>query len=205
MLEILALVFLCRKIKVIAYERKRKAGGFIALTIFLWFFGEVVGAFIVRTVADGIIIYVSAILGAVIGAVVSYLIVKNFPIGTYEVPKKPIDVKSVHPEARELPEPYEIKIIREKSLSGSYTAYTMIFNGEEFYINNGDEVVVKSSVDKNVIRFKGDLINSYEMKPLYFSVIPGQTAEIHIKPWKFAHKKHKGIEKLPVPKRRKKA
>lgn len=83
MLEIIALIFLTKKIGAICEDKGRKAGWYKALTVLLWFGCEVAGAFIgVITVGGGVIVYVYALIGAVVGAGISFVIAKNLkPIG----------------------------------------------------------------------------------------------------------------------------
>ena len=85
MLEILALVYLTRRIGDIAREKGRKAGWFKFMTVVLWIGCEIGGA-----VAGGIaaalldwpeaVTYLFALVGAVVGAGLSFLIVKTLPV-----------------------------------------------------------------------------------------------------------------------------
>jgi hypothetical protein len=85
MLEILLLIFLTRKIGAICEEKGRKAGGYKALTVVLWFGGEIAGAIIgvVATSGDGgALVYLLALFGAAVGAAISFAIVNSLtPIG----------------------------------------------------------------------------------------------------------------------------
>lgn len=85
MLEILALVYLTRRVGDIAREKGRKAGWFKLMTVLLWIGCEIGGA-----VAGGIavaltgwpeaVIYLFALVGALVGAALSFLIVKTLPV-----------------------------------------------------------------------------------------------------------------------------
>jgi hypothetical protein len=85
MLEIIALVYLTRRVGGIARGKGRKAGWFKLMTVLLWFGCEIGGA-----VAGGIIsalagwpeavIYLFALTGAAVGAGLSLLIVKTLPV-----------------------------------------------------------------------------------------------------------------------------
>ena len=86
MLEILLLIFLTKKIGEICQDKGRKAGGYKALTVVLWFGGEIVGAILglVATSGEGgALVYVLALIGAAVGAVISFTIVNNLtPLDT---------------------------------------------------------------------------------------------------------------------------
>jgi hypothetical protein len=85
MLEIIALVYLTRRVGEIAREKGRKAGWFKLMTVVLWIGCELGGA-----VAGGIAValagwpeavtYVFALVGAAAGAGLSFLIVKTLPV-----------------------------------------------------------------------------------------------------------------------------
>jgi len=78
MLEILVLFALTGKIGRICESKGRKSGGFKALTVLLWFGGEIVGAVIgYSTGGEGIGVYLFALIGAAIGAGISVLIAVN--------------------------------------------------------------------------------------------------------------------------------
>lgn len=80
MLEIVFLVWFCKKLAAIAREKNR-GGGWGALGALFWVGGEVTG-FIVASGSHGEdtgAMYGYAILGAVIGAVIAYVIVKSLP------------------------------------------------------------------------------------------------------------------------------
>jgi membrane protein DedA with SNARE-associated domain len=77
MLEILALVYLTRKIGRMVEEKGRKGGWYKALTVFLWIGGEIVGAVLGAILAGGeesILLYLFALMGAAAGAGTAYLI-----------------------------------------------------------------------------------------------------------------------------------
>ena len=76
MLEIIAVVFLAKKLAAIAKAKGRSAG-WAALGPVLWIGGEITGAVVgfAMTGGDGLAPYGFAIMGAIIGAVASYLIV----------------------------------------------------------------------------------------------------------------------------------
>ena len=85
MLEIIALIYLTRRVGEIAREKGRKAGWFKLMTVVLWFGCEIGGAVvggIVTAIAGWpeAVIYVLALVGAAAGAGLSFLIVKALPV-----------------------------------------------------------------------------------------------------------------------------
>jgi len=83
MLEILALIYLTRKNGAIAEKKGQKPGRYKFLTVLLWFGGEILGAILGAIVdggGDGMgAVYLFALVGAVVGAGLSRLIVNNLP------------------------------------------------------------------------------------------------------------------------------
>jgi MFS-type transporter involved in bile tolerance (Atg22 family) len=88
MIEILLLVALTRKIGRICEEKGRRAGGFKALTVVLWFGGEIVGAVIAAASGvEDLGVYLFALIGAAVGAGISVLIANNLtPVETDKFP-----------------------------------------------------------------------------------------------------------------------
>lgn len=80
MLEIIAAIFLGREIKKIVEAKGLKATRYIIIMIALWVGLEFTGA-IVGTLmfGEGGMVYLFAIIGAIIGAFLSYTIAKNAP------------------------------------------------------------------------------------------------------------------------------
>lgn len=80
MLEILILIHLCRKNGGIAEKKGHKPGRYKALTVLLWFggeiFGAIAGAFLT---GGGGAVYLLALIGALSGAGLSRLMVNNLP------------------------------------------------------------------------------------------------------------------------------
>jgi membrane protein DedA with SNARE-associated domain len=81
MIEILALIYLARKNGSIAEKKGHKPGRYKLLTVLLWLGGEVGGAFLGAMMAGGTeemgLIYLLALLGALVGALLSRLIVNK--------------------------------------------------------------------------------------------------------------------------------
>lgn len=94
MLEILGIILLSNKDKANAIKRERKPGGFVGLTIGLWFGLELIGGMIGSAAGLELGAYGLAILFAAIGGVVSYLIAKNCKPGDYIPPEQSISKAS---------------------------------------------------------------------------------------------------------------
>jgi hypothetical protein len=78
MLEILAIIALCKKLAAIAKEKGRSQG-WAALGALFWFMGEVVGFVVGEIMGLGLGGYLVAIAFACIGAFVAHTIVKALP------------------------------------------------------------------------------------------------------------------------------
>lgn len=77
MIEIIILVQFCKKLAAIAREKNR-SGSWGAVGAVGWIGGEVSGAVIGATGgADGMNLYGYAIAGAIVGAILAYVIVKS--------------------------------------------------------------------------------------------------------------------------------
>ena len=77
MLEILVIIYLCRKNAAAAAGRGRKPGGFVALTVFLWVGMEFLGGFIGGLAGLGTGTYLLAIAMAALGGLISCSAAKN--------------------------------------------------------------------------------------------------------------------------------
>ena len=87
MLEVFAIMMLCKANKKNALARGRRPGGYIALTIILWVGLELVGAFIGAAMGFegyGIIVPMYGLAG--LGALISFLCAKFGPKGNYVDP-----------------------------------------------------------------------------------------------------------------------
>jgi hypothetical protein len=78
MLEILFLIFLAKKIGKIVEEKGRKPGRYKAMLVAFWFGGEIIG-FIIggAMLGESIGMYLIALIGAGVGAAVSFGIANN--------------------------------------------------------------------------------------------------------------------------------
>jgi len=84
MLEILALVYLTRKIGGVVEAKGHKGGRYKVLTVVLWIGGEFVGAILGGVLSGGAesglgAVYLFALLGAAAGAGLAYFIAANVP------------------------------------------------------------------------------------------------------------------------------
>jgi hypothetical protein len=84
MLEIIALIYLTRRVGEIARGKGRKAGWFKLMTVLLWFgceFGGGIAGAIIAELAGWpeAVAYLIALVGALVGAGLSLLIVKTLP------------------------------------------------------------------------------------------------------------------------------
>lgn len=94
MLEIILLIFLTRKIGEIVEEKGRKGTWYKVMTVVLWIGGEIVGALIGAVVAglSGIgdfSIYIFALVGAAVGAGISFIVAKSLSPVEYNAPPPP--------------------------------------------------------------------------------------------------------------------
>jgi len=83
-LEIIAIWQLNKNIGQIVERKGHRSGGYKFLTVALWFGGEIVGAFLGLAITGAdesaqCLVYLVAIVGAVIGGGISYLIASNLP------------------------------------------------------------------------------------------------------------------------------
>jgi hypothetical protein len=87
MLEIIFLVKFHKSLAAIAKEKNRTVG-WAGLGVILWITGEIAGAVLgAKNHANGMGLYGFALLGAVVGAVTAWVIVKSLtPIPTHPIP-----------------------------------------------------------------------------------------------------------------------
>jgi hypothetical protein len=84
MLEIILLITLTRRIGDILEQKGRKSGWYKLLTVLLWFGGEIIGGiigliFVGLSGLNEALIYVVALIGAVVGASAAFIIAKAVP------------------------------------------------------------------------------------------------------------------------------
>lgn len=91
MLEVFAIISLCRVNKNNAIKNGRRPGGFIALTIILWVVLELIGTIIGLFIFNGeyssyLAVLLCGLPCAALGGLISFLIAKNAPQGNYVDP-----------------------------------------------------------------------------------------------------------------------
>lgn len=78
MLEIFLLIYLSRQIGDIAREKGHSVGLYKFLTVIFWIFFEVLGGVVgILVLGEGLGMYLFAIIGAIIGYGILYMIVNN--------------------------------------------------------------------------------------------------------------------------------
>jgi hypothetical protein len=79
MLEIVGIVMFAKHLAGIA-ENKGRAKGWAALGVLGWIVGEILGAIVgAALIGEGLGLYLTALVGAAIGAGIAWLIVSNLP------------------------------------------------------------------------------------------------------------------------------
>ena len=95
MLEIILLIFLTRRVGEIVEEKGRRSGWYKVLTVVLWIGGEIIGAIVGLVVAEltgsgQFLMYLCALAGAALGAVLAFVIAKSLsPVAAYNTPPPP--------------------------------------------------------------------------------------------------------------------
>jgi hypothetical protein len=191
MLEILAIVWLCNKNKANALARGRKPGGFVGLTIALWFGLEFIGILVGMATEMGLGAYVLGLVLAIIGGVISYVVAKNVRPGDYVAPST-IMAANVTQNAQQLTAPARIDIVRESSMVGAAVKWTFTLNGQELgRLGNGQAMTVYTSLSQNVLVAK-DAYGT-EITPLMFGAQSGGHAELHFKVNRFIPESSTGL------------
>lgn len=190
--------------KKVAVARGRRPGGFIAITLVLCFGMEILG-YIIGLMIFGVNYYAlddpaylySALLGLgmlAVGALISYLIVRNCKPGSYRPPLKtpyapmpgfapqnpygaPLYAQP-EPAAEPLDEFATLEIMREASMRGEMTSWTFMLNGETVgSLGNGASRRTTTGQRQNMLRAVSE--NGLECMPLRFNVESGGNAVIH--------------------------
>ena len=94
MLEIFVLIFLTRRVGEIVEAKGRRTGWYKFLTVLLWIGCEIAGAFIGAIVvavtrSSELLIYLFALIGAAVGAGISFIIAKSVSPVTFDQPPPP--------------------------------------------------------------------------------------------------------------------
>jgi len=130
MLEILGIFYLCNANKRNALERGCKPGLYIGLTIGFWlgfeFLSIFIGAF---SGLDTSTLYPLALFSALLGGLISYILAKNCPKGTYVEPMDQMTLNS-NRTAEKLSVPATLEIVSNKTFFGSRLSYPITLNGQ---------------------------------------------------------------------------
>ena len=191
MLEIMGIILLCGANKKNCLARGRKPGGFIALTVILWFVMEIIGAFLGVLISESAV-YVFALLFAALGGLISWLICKNLSFGTYVDPKTAY-VQQVVQTSEKLNVPATLMIVRDKSAVGCAASYNVNLNGQPIgQIANGMILNASTDLRSNIISLN-DPITGVDMVQMAFMVNDGSNGEIHMKAGKFLPASCRGV------------
>lgn len=184
MLEIIAVMMLVNSNKKNAIQRGRKPGAFIALTLALWFGLEFLGFILGLAMgAEGVGLYLPALLLAAIGGVISYLVAKNCKTGEY-VPPAEKAAADILNSTESLEVPATLEITRDKSMVGALVATSLMLNGRLIgSVRNGESTTEKTDRKHNILC----IIDAYgnESQPYTFDMASGGHANIHFKAGRF--------------------
>lgn len=197
MLEIIALIALCRHNGRIVREKGRRSGGFIAITVILWFgleiLGAIIGVLVFDVTTNGDIpggIYISALVFAALGALLSYLIARNAKPGPY-LPPQPGPLQG----ATSLPSPHQITLTRDKSIYAMALNHSFMLNGFPIgELKNGQSTVFTTSLKQNLLTAHD--VYGNPPKTFYFSIEQESPLEIHFKGGNFRPEKSVGLRPL---------
>ena len=195
MLEVLGIIYLSNYTAKCAVQRGRKPGGFRALTVVFWLAFEILfmilGFVVFRDSTYGV--YLFALFGAGLGALLSVLIAKNCRRGSY------VQLHSAAlPGAEALPAPCTVTIVRKPGFAGSAVAFTVILNGQavgEVHNNKKrNRVQTWTNLAQNVVVLRDFYGN--EQKPMYFAVQPGTAVTLVCKAAQFLPQECTGVQIL---------
>ena len=105
MIEILGIWLLARKIGAMVEEKGYKKGRYQFMVVVFWIGGEILGSFlgVIATHGDRCTIYTVALLGALLGAFITYMIVLQLPVMPISLTSMPDPVAV--PAAQPVPKP----------------------------------------------------------------------------------------------------
>jgi hypothetical protein len=165
------------------------------LTIFLWFGFEILGAIIGYLASDGEIVptYITSLVFAIIGGIVSYLIAKNCAPGDYKTLEGAKLVRT-----RPLNAPTSLTIQRQSSFLRKFATYSVLLNGVQVGdLKNGERMnIYTNQVENEITAFCFIYFIKRTLKPLYFVVNPGTNALIVFDSTKFKPELCHGIALL---------
>ena len=188
MMEIFVVIWLCRKNRKNAQMRGYKGGAHVAFTWILWFGFEVLGFIIGTRVGLGMETYLLALVLAVTGGLISYGFAKigeadpelaaQMAQAAQKEQEASLPGMVPLPDAGWMEEPVPLTIVRIEAYVGSMFDVDLVLNGKPIGIlSNGSEMTVYTQRLHNVIINR----NAPGLPPFYFSVVPGESAEIHLR------------------------
>ena len=184
MLEILGIFYLCNANKKNALARGCKPGLYIGLTIGFWlgfeFLSIFVGAFIGLETP---VLYLLAIFSALLGGLISYILARNCPKGTYVEPMDQMTLNS-NRTAEKLIVPATLEIVCKKVFLGSRMGYPVTLNGQNIGALSSEKLITVNTNQKQNILRASDAYGQ-KLKPFLFTVENASLAQISFKPGKF--------------------
>lgn len=197
MLELLALYYLSKKNKANALARGRKPGFFVAMTFILWFGMELLGLVLGAYAGGEVWAYVMALIFAVAGGAISYILAKNCKPGIY-VPASENLVQAVEQYAQPLTTAAGIRIVCERGFAGADERWTFTLNGQRLgSLAQDSSLDTYTSQRQNILRAAGS--EGHETAPLLFDVSDNGYAEIHFKINRFVPERSTGIYPPTIP------
>ena len=197
MLELLALYYLSKKNKANALARGRKPGFFVAMTFILWFGMELLGLVLGAYAGGEVWAYVMALIFAVAGGAISYILAKNCKPGVY-VPASENLVQAVEQYAQPLTAAAGIRIVCERGFAGPDERWTFTLNGQRLgSLAQDSSLDTYTSQRQNILRAADSEGN--ETAPLLFDVADNGYAEIHFKINRFVPEHSTGIYPPTMP------
>lgn len=184
MLEILGIFYLCNANKKNALARGCKPGLYIGLTIGFWlgfeFLSIFVGAF---SGLETTVLYPLALLCALLGGLISYILARNCPKGTYVEPMDQMTLNS-NRTAEKLVIPATLEITCKKIFLGSRMGYPVTLNGQNIgSLSSGKLITANTNQKQNILRASDAY--GQKLKPFLFTVENASLAQISFKPGKF--------------------
>lgn len=184
MIEILVIIWLCRKNYQEALIQGHRPAGYVILTLALWFGLEICG-FILGIIIGGPIgagTYILALVLAVIGGYISHDIVDKLKEGNYikTVKVKPLDGTA------------QITLVWDRNAINSSVSWDFFLNGQNIGgFGDGRSVTVVTGQRNNVLVARMDC-GVYSL-PFVFSVESGGHSEVYFRLCKFGNLRNTNI------------
>lgn len=212
MLEILAVIFLCRKNSNNAMVRGRSKGWAIAYTILLWIGFEILGAVVLTYYAyngggsfahalwEGypMSMMLPMLAFAAVGGLISWLIARrgqpvHAPGVTAFTPQEMMQISTAQP----LQTTCTVVVIRDGSFVGAAVGYSFYLNGQPIgTLKNNTQMMVRTPVVQNLL-VATDIYGFRTQAPLPFIAPEGGTVELHFKGGRFRPEMTRAIPGQP--------